>query len=176
MPKKIIIFLFALYTFHRILIGDCHAFNTTQTTTIRPNAAVPTNNNTGSYKTVRQTGQAMPFQRNRKQWYQSIWRGSGDIQNLAYQQTQNMRGFGSIHFPDSYLFAPALSFIVHIANQSHYYNQQNKARSNPDGIAETIHIFIYTFYYIINKNSKRKKRHSGMYFPINLFRRFRFFT
>ena len=29
---------------------------------------------TGSYKSVRQTGQAMPFQRNRKQWYQSIWR------------------------------------------------------------------------------------------------------
>ena len=81
---------------------------------------------TGSYKSVRQTGQAMPFQRNRKQWYQSIWR-SGDIQNLAYQQTQNMRGFGSIHFPDGYFFASTLRFIIHISDQSHYYNQQNKA-------------------------------------------------
>mgnify|MGYP000520788677 CR=1 FL=1 len=47
----------------------------------------------------------------------------------------------SIHFPDSYLFAPALGFIVHIANQSHDNDQQDKGGSDPDGIAEAVYVF-----------------------------------
>lgn len=81
---------------------------------------------TGSYKSVRQTGQAMPFRRNRKQWYQSIWRKRRHTESRVSADA-NMRGFGSIHFPDSYFFASTLRFIIHISDQSHYYNQQNKA-------------------------------------------------
>ena len=81
---------------------------------------------TGSYKSVRQTGQAMPFQRNRKQWYQSIWRKRRHTESRVSTDAI-MRGFGSIHFPDGYFFASTLRFIIHISDQSHYYNQQNKA-------------------------------------------------
>ena len=81
---------------------------------------------TGSYKSVRQTGQAMPFQRNRKQWYQSIWRKRRHTESRVSTDAK-FESFGSIHFPDGYFFASTLRFIIHISDQSHYYNQQNKA-------------------------------------------------
>ena len=60
-----------------------------------------------------------------------------------------MRGFGSIHFPDGYFFASTLRFIIHISDQSHYYNQQNKAWSDPDWITETIYTLVYILYHTV---------------------------
>ncbi len=51
----------------------------------------------------------MPFQRNRKQWYQSIWRKRRHTVSRVSTDA-NMRGFGSIHFPDGYFFASDVAF------------------------------------------------------------------
>jgi len=77
-----------------------------------------------------------------------------------------MRCFGSIHFPDSYLFAPALGFIVHIANQSHDNDQQDKGGSDPDGIAEAVYVFIDIFHHLIYQDKTQGYIRIGVFYKL----------